>query len=140
MPIRRSVFVDTSGWADPLVQNSPDSQAMTQAYRQLIAARRPFVTTNYVLAELVALLTTRTRFTRPQILTMLDRIRSMRQLTLIFIDAELDRVAWDMLRHYDDKLWSLVDASSFVVMQRLAIQEALTTDHHFTQAGFVRIP
>jgi predicted nucleic acid-binding protein len=39
-----------------------------------------------------------------------------------------------------DKDWSLVDASSFVVMPMLGIVEALTTDHHFLQAGFVRLP
>ncbi len=29
--------------------------------------------------------------------------------------------------------------SSFVLMQRLGLTEALTTDHHFTQAGFIRL-
>jgi predicted nucleic acid-binding protein len=34
--------------------------------------------------------------------------------------------------------WGLVDCASFVVMQQRGIIEALTTDHHFEQAGFVR--
>ena len=38
------------------------------------------------------------------------------------------------------KEWSLVDASSFVVMTRYGMTEALTTDYHFTQAGFARLP
>jgi predicted nucleic acid-binding protein len=42
-----------------------------------------------------------------------------------------------MLRQ--DKSWSLVDCSSFVVMQQRGIVEALTTDEHFEQAGFVRL-
>jgi hypothetical protein len=36
-----------------------------------------------------------------------------------------------------DKDWSLTDCISFVVMQDHSIQEALTTDHHFEQAGFL---
>lgn len=36
-----------------------------------------------------------------------------------------------------DKAWSLTDCISFVVMEQLQIQEALTGDHHFAQAGFV---
>ncbi|MEH1864901.1 MAG: hypothetical protein V7K69_07810 [Nostoc sp.] len=27
----------------------------------------------------------------------------------------------------------------FIVMQQLGIKEALTTDHHFEQAGFIRL-
>lgn len=45
-----------------------------------------------------------------------------------------------MLEQYTDKEWSLVDAASFVVMRRLGITEAFTTDHHFEQAGFIRVP
>jgi predicted nucleic acid-binding protein len=39
-----------------------------------------------------------------------------------------------------DKSWSLVDATSFVVMRRFGIGEALTPDHHFEQMGFTRLP
>lgn len=35
-----------------------------------------------------------------------------------------------------DKDWSLIDCMSFVVMEDMAIEEALTTDRHFEQAGF----
>jgi predicted nucleic acid-binding protein len=32
-----------------------------------------------------------------------------------------------------------VDATSFIIMEQLGLQEALTTDHHFEQAGFIRL-
>lgn len=35
-----------------------------------------------------------------------------------------------------DKDWSLTDCTSFVVMQDAGINEALTGDRHFEQAGF----
>jgi hypothetical protein len=43
------------------------------------------------------------------------------------------------LRLYDerpDKEWTLTDCISFVVMADEEIEEALTGDHHFEQAGF----
>lgn len=140
MPMLNSVFVDTSGWAEPLMQNSPDHPQMEQYYRLLIASKRPLITTNYVLAELVALLTARSRYSRQQLLTITRRIRSMPQLTIKHVDPAFDAEAWDMLERYADKEWSLVDAASFVVMRHEGISEAFTTDHHFKQAGLIRVP
>ncbi|MGI8687765.1 MAG: type II toxin-antitoxin system VapC family toxin [Thermomicrobiales bacterium] len=36
---------------------------------------------------------------------------------------------------YDDKDFSLTDATSFAVMERLHIMHAFAFDHHFTQFG-----
>jgi predicted nucleic acid-binding protein len=35
-----------------------------------------------------------------------------------------------------DKGWGLTDCTSFIVMQRYEVIDALTTDEHFQQAGF----
>lgn len=46
------------------------------------------------------------------------------------------------IRLYDeraDKSWSLTDCISFLVMQQHGLKEALTTDHHFEQAGFTAL-
>jgi len=59
---------------------------------------------------------------------------------VVHVDPDLDEEAWDLLDRMLDKDWSLVDAASFIVMRRLGITEVLTTDHHFSQAGFVRLP
>jgi len=51
----------------------------------------------------------------------------------------LDKQAWELLKNRPDKEWSLVDCSSFVLMQQRGMIEAFTTDHHFEQAGFMRL-
>jgi uncharacterized protein len=38
-----------------------------------------------------------------------------------------------------DKTYSLCDAVSFVLMRQRSITEALTTDRHFEQEGFIRL-
>ena len=55
------------------------------------------------------------------------------------IDEQLDVRAWELLENRLDKTWSLVDCASFVVMEQRGLTDALTTDHHFEQAGFVRL-
>ena len=59
--------------------------------------------------------------------------------SIIHIDEDLDAKSWELLSNRVDKKWSLVDGSSFIVMQENNITESLTTDHHFEQAGFVRL-
>lgn len=140
MPPRASIFVDTSGWAEPLMGNSLDHVTMQTYYKQLIASKRSLVTTNYVIAELVALLTTRARFTRLQLLAIVNRIKQIPQLRMFHVDLATNAAAWAMLEQYTDKEWSLVDAARFVVMRQLGISEAFTTDAHFVQAGFIRMP
>ena len=49
--------------------------------------------------------------------------------------ARLNR-AVNLFRKRSDKAWSLADCLSFVVMNELQLVDALTTDHHFTQAGY----
>lgn len=135
-----SLFVDTSGWADPILHNTTHHVAMEQFYKEVIASKRPIVTTNYVLAELLALLSTRARASRSQILDILKRVRQIPQLRVIHVNEATDDAAWAMLYQYQDKDWSLVDAASFVLMRELGITEAFTSDPHFAQAGFVRLP
>lgn len=66
----------------------------------------------------------------------------------LLADADARVVPFDMKLYEEgialcadrpDKAWSLTDCISFVVMQREAITEALTGDHHFEQAGFVAL-
>ena len=58
---------------------------------------------------------------------------------IVPIDLSLEAAAWQLWKSRPDKEWSLVDCSSFIVMQQRGLTEALTTDHHFEQAGFVRL-
>ncbi|MEO7659926.1 MAG: VapC toxin family PIN domain ribonuclease [Pyrinomonadaceae bacterium] len=97
------------------------------------------VTTNYVIAELVALFTSPFHISRPRIIEYIDGIKQSPSVDLIHIDHGLGNQAWKLLTERDDKNWSLVDCSSFVVMQDEGITESLTTDHHLEQGGFVRL-
>ena len=51
------------------------------------------------------------------------------------ITADDEARARDILRRYDDKSFSYVDATSFSVMDRLGIRQAFTFDPHFEQYG-----
>jgi predicted nucleic acid-binding protein len=50
--------------------------------------------------------------------------------------SDLFRRGADFFSARPDNEWSLTDCISFVVMNEPAINDALTKDHHFEQAGF----
>lgn len=133
-----SLLVDTSGWAVPLLPNTDHYDEMKAFSEQIVAQGRTLVTTNYVIAELVALLHARSQVARRELLDFVAQVRTSAQV--VFIDQVLDEAAWSMLREYMDKEWSLADAASFVVMRNMGITEAFSSDQHFAQAGFVRLP
>lgn len=96
------------------------------------------VTHSYVLAEYVALAQAR-GFPRREALDFEADLQDTSEVEVIYVDEELHRAALGLLQRRLDKSWSLADAVSFVLMQRMGLTEALTTDHHFNQAGFVRL-
>ena len=134
--MRNSIFVDTSGLMPYLVPVLPEHKAVVEIVQRHMRAGRIFVTTNYVLTELVALLSARSRFSRPQILRGVDSVQHSPRFEIVHITPELHAQAFQLLQARPDKNWSWVDAASFVVMQQNQLTQALTTDHHFEQAGF----
>ena len=133
------IYVDTSGWGN-LVDTLQEFHAETKTiYLNAKQNGSRLVTTNYVIAELVALLSSPLRIPRNKSIKFIESIKSSALVDIVHIEEDLDAKSWELLKNRADKNWSLVDCSSFVVMQENKILEALTTDHHFEQAGFVRL-
>ena len=133
------VFADTSGWASFFVETELHHAKVLRLMEQWQQKTRRVVTTNYVLSELLPLLTMRLHVRRKRALNLIEPIRLDPLVEIVHIDESLDADAWRLLENRLDKTWSLVDAASFVVMKNRQITEALTTDHHFEQAGFTRL-
>jgi uncharacterized protein len=135
----KDVFADTAGWAHLLDASQEHHAFASSIYQSVRQSNRRFVTTNYVLTELVALFTSPLRLPRTQVVAMINGLKSSRLVRIVHVDEILDAKAWELLSNREDKTWSLVDCSSFVVMQSEGLTDALTTDHHFGQAGFVTL-
>lgn len=134
-----TLFVDTAGWACLCDRREQYHAITTHTYRDARNQGRQLVTTNLVLIELVAVLTSPRRLPRPEIVAFIETIKTASHVEVVPIDSLLEEQAWQLLKDRQDKEWSLVDCASFVVMQQHGITEALTTDRHFEQAGFVRL-
>lgn len=133
------LFADTSGWGSLIDPTQPFHSLAARIYRAARHQGRKLVTTNYVVGELVALLTSPLRIPRPTTVAFIDGLKTTAYVEIVHVDAVLDGEAWQLLRSRQDKEWSLVDCASFVLMKRRGCTEALTSDHHFEQAGLIRL-
>ena len=52
---------------------------------------------------------------------------------------DVEDEAWSWLRVHDERPYSFVDATSFALMRKLRIREALAFDGDFAAAGFVEL-
>lgn len=66
----------------------------------------------------------------------LNDLREDEGVNIITVNSELFSRAFELYLSRMDKDWGLTDCISFVVMKDAKMKEALTTDHHFEQAGF----
>ena len=138
MPVRE-VFADTAGWANYFIRSEPFHSAARSLLIQARVESVRILTTNYILAELASLLISPLHTPRPLLIAILQAIRSASWVEVIHVDRTLDQEAYNLLEERTDKDWSLVDCASFAVMRRRGVSSALTSDHHFEQAGFVRL-
>lgn len=96
------------------------------------------LTTNYVLAEYAALALIR-GLPRKKTLAFSREVLADASVEIIWVNEDLHRRAVELMSERTDKNYSLCDAASFVLMRKREISEALTTDKHFEQEGFIRL-
>ncbi len=133
------IFVDTAGWGHIFDDSQPFHSLAATIYRKAREQGREIITTNYIIAELLALFSRPLRIPRSKAIKLIDGIKTSPYIKIAHVDSKLDNKAWQLLKNYHDKEWSIVDCASFSLMKQLDIFEALTTDHHFEQAGFARL-
>lgn len=127
------MFIDSSAYyalADASDRNHP---AATAIFQRLTDVSCRLSTTNFVLAETYALLLS--RLPRADAVRIFTAYRQSMGTTIVRVRQKDEEAGWAIITHYADKEFSLVDAISFAVMDRLGISQAFAFDDHFRQYG-----
>lgn len=74
---------------------------------------------------------------RKSAVELIESLESDDTVTILPISEEVYKEAFRLFQSRLDKEWGLTDCISFVVMKKRGIINALTTDQHFQQAGYV---
>lgn len=126
-----AVFADTSFFIAFPCEDNADHNAALKAMTELSA---DIVTTQWVLVEVGNFL--RKQSLRSRYAPFVERLTANPHVQIRFGDKESFQAGLKLYADRSDKDWSLTDCISFAVMGESGIREALTTDHHFVQAGF----
>lgn len=126
------IFVDT-GFLIALL-NSHDALHLQANQLSLKYEGVPMVTTDAVLLELGNALS---RSGKQQAGEIIRYFQQAEEAKIIYLSPELFDKGLQLYEQYQDKSWGLVDCISFVVMRDLNINDVLTFDQHFSQAGFM---
>lgn len=126
------IFVDSSFWIAQI--RSRDTHHV-EAWRLGVAhGRAALATSNLVVGETWTFL--RRRTTHRLAMTWLDGLLGRTTVHVATVDEELETEAWAWLRVHDERPYSFVDATSFALMRRKRITDALAFGGDFAAAGF----
>jgi hypothetical protein len=129
------IFVDTSAWFAYVNGADPDHRRVRDVLDET-AGR--LVTSSYVFDETVTLVQARLGHRRAVAVgkTILDQT----VVELLHVTASDERAAWALFERRPDKAYSFTDCTSFVLMRRERMQQAVALDAHFSQEGFAVSP
>lgn len=126
-----TIFVDTS-----IFYAAADrSDRSNDRAKRILAAGEPLVTSDHVLVETWLLL--RHRLGRPAATNFMEGVRSG-ACSVEFAGAADLETAWSIGSAFADQDFSIVDMTSFAVMQRIGVLRAATLDAHFAVFRFGR--
>jgi uncharacterized protein len=125
------IFLDASFWIAYRNERQNCHREAKRILAETFRHRIKFVTTLPVLCEIHA------HFSRaPEKKRVILQDFENNPLVQIEEVTHADQqLAFKLLRQQTDKSYSLCDAVSFVVMQRLGLKQALAFDEHFRQVG-----
>ena len=127
-------FVDTSFWVAYRFRRDDHHHEAVALWAD---RSHPLVTTNLVLGETWTFL--RRRVGHAEAVLFLDTSEASIRVSVVHVDEPSERAAWEWLRRHDERDYSFVDATSFEMMRRERITEALAFDGDFSAAGFVEV-
>ena len=129
----RALFVDSSGFFAAATRSDPNHTTARRTLERAANESTTLITTNYIIAEAHALFLSKAG--RDAGLRFLRGLEES-SLRIVRATVEDEASARAIIYGYSDKEFSLADAISFAVMERLGLNVALSFDRDFQRYGF----
>jgi predicted nucleic acid-binding protein len=129
------IFADTSFWVALRNGRNPRHEEATAELR--LHGDRGIVTSNHVRGETWTYL--RRRAGHGAAVAFLGSLERSPRVRILSVSEKQEGEALRFLRQRDEREYSFVDATSFVLMRSLRAREALAFDGDFAAAGFIEL-
>jgi predicted nucleic acid-binding protein len=130
------VFADAGYWIALL---SPDDDLHERARRVSAELEPRIITSELVMTEVLNAFCGFGPELRSAAVQLVEGLAGNPNVELVACSRLQFRAAVNLYRERPDKAWSIVDCSSFQIMQEHGLRLALAHDRHFEQAGFVAL-
>jgi predicted nucleic acid-binding protein len=127
-------FADTSFWVALALRRDRHHEAAKVLWEQRDG---PLLVSNHVLGEVWTFLRRRDGHAAARQARRL--IAASESVDLQHVPADVEEEAWRWLDRRDEREYSFVDATSFALMRRRGLTEALAFDGDFAAAGFIEL-
>ena len=124
--------MDSSSYLSLVNGNDIHHKQARKIWDQIAKERWNTFTSNFIIAETHSLFLIRLG-QKAATLFLHEIVKS--KTTIERVSPQDEKRAYSIIFQYDDKDFSLIDATSFIVMERLHISYAFTFDRHFEQYG-----
>ena len=127
-------FADTSFWVALTLRRDGNHEVASRLWAQ---RDQQLLVTNHVLGEVWTFLRRRDGHALARRARHLIHRSPAVELVHVPVDVEDEASRW--LDRHDERAYSFVDATSFAVMRRRGVSEALAFDGDFSAAGFIEL-
>jgi predicted nucleic acid-binding protein len=127
-------FADTSFWVALALRRDGHHETAKALWDQ---RDQPLLVSNHILGEVWTFLRRRDGHSAARQARHL--IAGSASVDVLHVPEDLEEEAWQWLDRHDEREYSFVDATSFALMRRRGLTEALAFDGDFAAAGFVEV-
>jgi uncharacterized protein len=131
----RRYFVDTGFWI-ALVATLDQGYERAFEFARSLTGSDELITSDFVIIEFLNYFSERGIRARNRAAAFVKDLELNTRIQIVPLSSSLYRKGREKFERYADKDWSLIDCTSFVIMEDIGLVNALTFDHHFKQAGF----
>lgn len=126
----KSLFADTSFFI-ALLDQGEATHSLAVSH---LLSDRSIITSEFVFVELGNAMSPGDQ--HEDFVSLVQSFKGSTKARVIPLSSAYFERAVKLMASRNDKDWSLVDCTSFEIMRDLHLEEALSTDKHFEQAGF----
>ena len=131
----KKVFIDTGAWYALKNKNEPNHLVVLEFFKNLLSTGTVCYTSDYVIDEAITL--TKARLNNHQVsVTLAEELLSEKAAKIIYVAPDYLPRALEIYKKYSDQKFSFTDCTSFAIMEKLNIEEALAFDRHFNFETF----